>query len=268
VSTPAFDLELAGQTAVVTGAGRGIGLAVTTALLAAGCRVVAGSTKRTEGLGALIESGAELIVVEADLATPEGPGDLVATAVAEHGGVDILVNNVGAVRPRLDGFLATTDADWDWTFTINFMAAVRATRAALPHLVATGAGRIVTVSSVNSRLADPLVVDYCAAKAALSNFCKSLSKEFGPKGVRVNLVSPGPVETPLWQGEGGVAATVGERLGVDPAEVARNAAAAMVTGRFTRPSEVADLVLFLASPRSGNMTGSDHLIDGGMLDSL
>jgi NAD(P)-dependent dehydrogenase (short-subunit alcohol dehydrogenase family) len=145
---------------------------------------------------------------------------------------------------------------------------VRATRAALPHLVASGAGRIVTVSSVNARLADPLVIDYCAAKAALSSFCKSLSKEFGPEGVRVNLVSPGPVETPLWQGASGVAATVGEHLGLDPSEVARNAAAAAATGRFTRPTEVADLVCFLASPRSGNITGSDHLIDGGLLDSL
>jgi NAD(P)-dependent dehydrogenase (short-subunit alcohol dehydrogenase family) len=268
VTGSSFDLGLTGQTAVVTGAGSGIGLAVTTALLAAGCRVVAGSRHRTEGLDALVKEGAALTVVEVDLATPEGPGELVAAAAEQFGGLDVLVNNVGGVRPRVDGFLATTDADWDWTFTVNFMAAVRATRAALPHLIATGAGRIVTVSSVNSRLADPLVVDYCAAKAALSNFCKALSKEFGPKGVRVNLVSPGPVETPLWQGATGVAATVGERLGVDPGEVARNAAAAMVTGRFTRPGEVADLVLFLASPRSGNITGSDHLIDGGMLDSL
>jgi NAD(P)-dependent dehydrogenase (short-subunit alcohol dehydrogenase family) len=263
-----FDLGLAGQTVVVTGAGRGIGLAVTAGFLAAGCRVVAGSRQRTEGLDALTKEGAELTVVEVDLATPEGPGELVTASVAEHGTVDVLVNNVGAVRPRVDGFLATTDADWDWTFTVNFTAAVRATRAALPHLIATGAGRIVTVSSVNARLADPLVIDYCAAKAALSSFFKSLSKEVGPKGVRVNLVSPGPVETPLWQGTSGVAATVGEHLGVDPAEVARSAAAAMATGRFTRPSEVADLVLFLGSPRSGNMTGSDHLIDGGMLDSL
>lgn len=267
-ATPGPDLGLAGQTVVVTGAGRGIGLAITEAFLAAGSRVVAGSRERTGELDALIKQGAQLTVVEVDLATPEGPAALVSEAVAAHGGVDVLINNVGGVRPRVNGFLATTDADWDWALTINLMAAVRATRAALPHLLATGDGRIVTVCSVNARLPDPLVIDYSAAKAALSNFCKALSKQVGPQGVRVNSVSPGPVETALWQGADGVAATVGRSQGVDPVEVERTAAAQAVTGRFTRPVEVADLVIFLASRRSGNVTGADFLIDGGMIDAL
>ncbi|CAG6397804.1 SDR family oxidoreductase [Streptomyces cocklensis] len=268
MTAPAFDLGLAGQSAVVTGAGRGIGLAVTEALLAAGARVVAGTRSRSEALDDLVAKGAELTVVEVDLATPDGPGTLVAAAADLHGGLDVLVNNVGAVRPRVDGFLATTDADWEWTFTANLMAAVRTTRSALPHLIATGDGRIVTVSSVNARLPDPLVIDYSAAKAALSNFCKALSKQVGPQGVRVNCVSPGPVETPLWKGADGVAATVGAGLGLDPAAVAASAAAEAVTGRFTLPSEVADLVVFLAGTRSGNVTGADFLIDGGMTDTL
>ena len=267
-ATPGLDLGLAGQSVVVTGAGRGIGLAVTEAFLAAGARVVAGSRQRTAELDALVEQGAPLTVVEIDLATPGGPAALVAEAVARHGGLDVLVNNVGAVRPRVDGFLATTDADWEWALTLNLMTAVRATRAALPHLLETGDGRIVTVSSVNARLPDPLVIDYSAAKGALSNFCKALSKQVGPQGVRVNAVSPGPVETALWQGADGVAATVGRSQGVDPRDVARGAAAQAATGRFTLPSEVADLVLFLASPRSGNITGADFLIDGGMTDVL
>jgi NAD(P)-dependent dehydrogenase (short-subunit alcohol dehydrogenase family) len=264
----AFDLGLAGRSAVVTGAGRGIGLAVVEALLGAGARVVAGSRGRTDALDALVKGGAELTVVELDLTEPGAPAALVAEAVAGYGGVDVLVNNVGAVRPRVDGFQAVSDADWDWAFTINFMAAVRATRAALPHLIASGDGRIVTVSSVNARLPDPLVIDYSAAKAALTNFCKALSKQVGPEGVRVNTVSPGPVETALWKGAGGVADTVGQSLGVDPGEVARNAAGAAATGRFSTPAEVADLVLYLASRRSGNITGADFLIDGGMIDAL
>ncbi|MEE4542598.1 SDR family oxidoreductase [Streptomyces sp. V4-01] len=268
MTAAAFDLGLAGQTAVVTGAGRGIGLAVTEALLAAGARVVAGTRNRTGALDDLTGGGAELTVVEVDLATPEGPGTLVAAAIERHGGLDVLVNNVGAVRPRVDGFLATTDADWDWTFAVNVMAAVRATRSALPHLIAAGDGRIVTVSSVNARLPDPLVIDYSAAKAALSSFCKALSKQVGAQGVRVNSVSPGPVETALWKGTDGVAATVGAGLGLDPGAVAETAAAAAATGRFTLPSEVADLVVFLASRRSGNVTGADFLIDGGMTDTL
>ncbi|MER6540410.1 SDR family NAD(P)-dependent oxidoreductase [Streptomyces sp900105755] len=266
--TSGADADPAGRTVVVTGAGRGIGLAVVEAFLAAGSRVVAGSRERTEALDEHVKRGAELTVVEVDLATPDGPAALVAEAVAVHGGVDVLVNNVGAVRPRVDGFLGVTDEDWEWTFTVNFMAAVRATRAALPHLLATGAGRIVTVSSVNARLPDPLVIDYGAAKAALTNFCKALSKEVGPRGVRVNTVGPGPVETALWQGAGGVADTVGRSQGVDPREVARGAAGQSVTGRFTRPSEVADLVVYLAGPRAANITGADFVIDGGLVESL
>jgi len=262
------DACMAGQTVVVTGAGRGIGLAVVEAFLAAGSRVVAGTRARTEALDQHVKQGAELTVVELDLATPDGPAALVAEAVALHGGVDILVNNVGAVRPRVDGFLGVRDKDWEWTFTVNFMAAVRTTRAALPHLLATGAGSIVTVSSVNARLPDPLVIDYGAAKAALTNFCKALSKEVGPRGVRVNTIGPGPVETALWQGADGVAATVGQSRGVDPREVARGAAAQSATGRFTRPSEVADLVLYLAGPRAANITGADFVIDGGLVESL
>ncbi|MEU2773778.1 SDR family oxidoreductase [Streptomyces sp. NPDC007162] len=265
--TPDADAP-AGRTVLVAGAGRGIGLAVVEAFLAAGARVVAGSRERTEALDTLVKQGADLTVVEVDLATPDGPAALVAETVALHGGVDVLVNNVGAVRPRVDGFLGVTDEDWEWTFTVNLMSAVRATRAALPHLLATGAGSIVTVSSVNARLPDPLVIDYGAAKAALTNFCKALSKEVGPRGVRVNTVGPGPVETALWQGAGGVAATVGRSRGVDPREVARGAAGQSVTGRFTRPSEVADLVLYLAGPRAANITGADFVIDGGLVESL
>ncbi|MER5596099.1 SDR family NAD(P)-dependent oxidoreductase [Streptomyces sp. NPDC002265] len=262
------DAGLAGRTVVVTGAGRGIGLAVVEAFLAAGSRVVAASRSRTDALDEQVKQGAELTVVEVDLATPDGPSALLAEAVAVHGGVDVLVNNVGAVRPRVDGFLSTTDADWDWTFTVNLMAAVRTTRAALPHLLAAGAGCIVTVSSVNARLPDPLVIDYGAAKAALTNFCKALSKEVGPRGVRVNTIGPGPVETALWQGSGGVAAAVGRSRGVDPREVARGAAGQSVTGRFSRPSEVADLVLYLAGPSAANITGADFVIDGGLVESL
>jgi NAD(P)-dependent dehydrogenase (short-subunit alcohol dehydrogenase family) len=174
----------------------------------------------------------------------------------------------GAARPRLGGVASVTDEDWTTALTINFLAAVRATRAALPHLLARGTGTIVTVSSVNSFLPDPLVVDYSAAKTALANFLKSLSKEVGPKGVRVNTVSPGPVATGLWLGDDGVAATVAKAAGGRPEDVAEHAAAASMTGRFTRPEEVADLVLLLASDRAGNVTGADFVIDGGLISTL
>ena len=262
-----MDLHLTGKTAVVTGASRGIGLAITRALVAEGARVVAGSREVTPELKTLVADGG-VLAVEVDLTASDGPAELIAAAVLAFGGLDILVNNVGAVRPRVDGFQAVTDDDWTATLAVNFLAAVRTTRAALPHLVARGAGAIVTVSSVNAFLPDPLVIDYSAAKAALSNFCKSLSKQVGPDGVRVNTVSPGPVATGLWLADEGVAATVARATGLSAVAVAERAAGDAVTGRFTHPEEVADLVLFLASDRAANITGSDVVIDGGLVSTL
>ena len=105
----------------------------------------------------------------------------------------------------------------------------------------------------------------CKPGSALANFCKALSQEVGPKGIRVNTVSPGPVATDLWLGAQGVAETLSQATGAKPEDVANEAARQMVTGRFTQPSEVADVVLFLASDRAANITGSDVRVDGGLI---
>ncbi|MFD0279522.1 oxidoreductase [Kitasatospora sp. NPDC127111] len=260
-----MDLHLSGKVALVTGASKGIGLAVTRALAAEGANVVAVARGTT---GPLTELTPQVHPVSADLTTADGPAVAVEEAVSRFGGLDILVNNVGAVRLRLTGLVSVTDDDWIQGLTINFLAAVRTTRAALPHLIERGNASIVTVSSVNAFLPDPTIIDYCAAKAALSNFCKALSKEVGPRGVRVNTVSPGPVSTALWLGDDGVAATAAKAAGGDPADIARAAVAQAATGRFSLPQEVADLVVLLAGDRAGNVTGSDFVIDGGLVQTL
>ncbi|HEY3547548.1 MAG TPA: SDR family NAD(P)-dependent oxidoreductase, partial [Propionicimonas sp.] len=191
-----MDLGLAGKVAVVTGASKGIGLAIAQALVAEGAHVVAGARDMTDELAVLVQGG-QVAHVEVDLSTAAGATALVEAATQE-GQLDILVNNVGAVTPRLDGFLAVTDEQWEFSLALNLMAAVRVTRAALPAMIAARRGVIVTTSSVNAMLPDPSVIDYGASKAALSNFCKSLSKEVGPHGIRVNTISPGPVATGLW----------------------------------------------------------------------
>lgn len=262
-----MDLGLKGKVAVVTGASSGIGLAVAQACAEEGARVVVAARKPSEGTTALTNNF-EAHFVAVDLGVPEGPSHLIDEAVETFGGIDILVNNVGATRPRVGGFALVSDDDWLWGLTVNFLAAVRATRAALPHLLMRGAGAIVTISSVNAFLPDPAIIDYCAAKAALTNFSKALSKEVGPRGIRVNTVSPGPVATPLWLGPGGVADTFAQASGGDPGAIANQAAQEMVTGRFTRPEEVAALVVFLASDRAGNTTGADFVIDGGLITTL
>ncbi len=256
-----MDLGLDGRTAVVTGASRGIGLAITRGLAAHGARVIAGARRSSAELDQLAKQG-QVRVLEVDLADPGGPARLVALA---EQGPDILVNNVGGAPARTGGFLSITDEDWQASLILNLMAAVRATRSALPAMLAAGRGSIVMVCSVNAELPDPAVLDYSAAKAALAGFCKALSKEVGPRGVRVNTVSPGPVATDLWLGEHGVAQTVSHATGAKAEDVASQAAHGSVTGRFSRPEEVADLVLMLASDRTANVTGSDFRIDGGLV---
>ena len=238
-----MDLGLTGRTAVVTGASRGIGLAITRGLSANGVHVVAGARRSSPELGQLAQEGS-VRVLEVDLAEPGGPGQLVALA---------------------GGFLDITDEDWQTTITLDLMAAVRATRSALPAMLAAGKGSIVTICSVNASLPDPAVMDYSAAKAALAGFCKALSKEVGLRGIRVNTVSPGPVATDLWLGDHGVAQSVSQATGAKPEDVASQAAHQSVTGRFSRPEEVADLVLLLASDRTANVTGADFRIDGGLV---
>jgi NAD(P)-dependent dehydrogenase (short-subunit alcohol dehydrogenase family) len=258
------DLNLAGKVAVVTGAGKGIGLAVTKALADEGAHVVAGSLT-TDSLDGL--KGVSPVAV--DLSAHDGPARLIQHATEEHGRLDVLVNNVGAVRMRTQGFLGTSDEDFAWAMQMNFFIALRASRAALTAMVEKGTGAIVNVASVNAFFQpDAATIDYGAAKAALVNLTKTLSQEFGPHGIRVNAVSPGPVSTDLWLGEHGVAETVARATGVD-AETARKTIIAGIggfaTGRFTTPEEVAVLITFLASDRAGNITGSNYLIDGGLI---
>jgi NAD(P)-dependent dehydrogenase (short-subunit alcohol dehydrogenase family) len=260
------DLHLNDKIAVVTGASKGIGLAITRSLAAEGAIVIAGALTGSAELDVLADQ-TSVHPFRVDLTQRDGPAALVDEAVARFGAIDILVNNVGAVRPRLDGFLALTDQDWDWAMGINFFAALRTMRAALPHLTQRDGASITTISSVNAFLPDPSVIDYSAAKGALTNVCKSLSKEFGPS-VRVNTISPGPVQTDLWLGDNGVAATVGKATGISADTVAEQAVAGTSMGRFTYPQEVADLVLLLASDRASNITGSDFLIDGGLIQTL
>lgn len=256
-----MDLQLKDKVAVVTGANKGIGLAITEALVAEQAHVVAGSrtTANLEGLD-------RVTAVAVDLQTADGPASLVRRAIEEHGRLDVLVNNVGAVRIRMDGFLATSDEEFEWALNMNFFTTLRAIRAALEPMLAQGSGSIVNIASVNSFFQpDAATIDYGAAKAAVVNLSKSLSQEFGPKGIRVNCVSPGQVSTDLWLGEHGVAETVAKATGTDADAIRAAATAAIATGRFSTPQEVATLVAMLASDRTANVTGANYVIDGGLI---
>jgi NAD(P)-dependent dehydrogenase (short-subunit alcohol dehydrogenase family) len=256
-----MDLQLTDKVAVVTGANNGIGLAITRALVSEGARVVAGS-RSTDNLAGV--DGVTAVAV--DLLADGGPAMLVRTAIDEHGRLDVLVNNVGGVRIRVDGFLATSDEEFEWALQMNFFTGLRATRAALGPMLEQGSGSIINIASVNSFFQpDAATIDYGAAKAAVVNLSKSLSQEFGPKGIRVNCVAPGQVSTDLWLGEHGVAATFADATGVDADTIRTAATAGIATGRFTTPEEVATLVTLLASDLTANVTGVNYVIDGGLI---
>ncbi|MFE0729812.1 SDR family NAD(P)-dependent oxidoreductase [Streptomyces antibioticus] len=264
-----MELHLNDKVAVVTGASKGIGLAVVERLAGEGVKVVAGSRTSTPELDALAAKH-DVTFVPVDLSTAEGAERLVHQAVEHYGRVDVLVNNVGAAEPR-ESFLKVSDADWQRIFDLTFFSAVRTSRAALPHLIRDGGGAIVNISSINARLPFPSVVDYSAAKAALTNLNKALSEEFAPQGVRVNAIAPGPVRTPFWTAPGGFADATAATAGVTAQEaidVVVPRSMGITSGRVTEAHEVADLVLFLASPAASNITGTETLIDGGQTKTL
>jgi NAD(P)-dependent dehydrogenase (short-subunit alcohol dehydrogenase family) len=256
----------------VTGASKGIGLAVVEALLEEGVRVVATSRRAGDALAAL---PGEVHHVPADLMDPDAPAEVVAQAVETYGGLDIVVNNAGgpppgATLPRF-GFIALSDDDWREMLEFNLLSAVRMCRAAIPLLVERGGGAIVNVSSVHGRQPSAVNVDYGAAKAAMINLTKALAEEFGPQGVRVNSVCPGPVRTPWWTDEGGAADVFAEHVGADRESVLGTLAPEMMqltTGRLLEPRELADAVVYLASPRSAGAMGTELVVDGGMLKTI
>ena len=264
-----MQLDLDDRIALVTGASKGIGLAVTETLLEEGARVVAVSRTRSPEIDGL---AGELVHVTADLMDPDRPAEVVARAVGQFGGLDILVNNAGGPPPDTKlprfGFLELDDIDWREMFEFNLFSAVRASRAALPVMVERGGGAIVNVSSVHGRQPSAVNVDYGAAKAAMINLTKALSEEFAPQGVRVNGVCPGPVRTPWWTDEGGAADILAAATGSDRESLMTTVAPEMMqlaTGRLADPKEIAFAVAFLASPRSASTTGAEFVVDSGML---
>ncbi|MGD0553948.1 MAG: oxidoreductase [Streptosporangiaceae bacterium] len=260
-----MELNLTGKTAIVTGASRGIGLAIVQALAAEGVRVAGVARTTTPELK---DSGA--YPVQADLSTADGVASAMDTALAELGGVDLLVNNVGGGDDiHLAGFLDVDDATWTRVLDINLFSAVRASRVLLPSLIERR-GSIVNVSSINSRLPAVAPVAYAAAKAALAALGKSLAEEFGPRGVRVNTVSPGVVRTAIWTDPDSIGSTAAAASGMDHATFLDRIPEAfgITTGRITEPAEVAALIAFLLSDVAGNITGADYVIDGGTLKTL
>jgi NAD(P)-dependent dehydrogenase (short-subunit alcohol dehydrogenase family) len=246
---------LDGRTAIVTGAGRGIGAAIATALDAAGARValVARSREQLDAVATGLRN--QPVVIGADLGTTDGPPTAVAEAAEAFGGrIDVLVNNAG-VGVRKDSETLTVD-EIDTVLNTNVRSALLMTVAVLPTMLAAGSGSIISISSISGLRGAPRRAVYAASKAALDGMTRALAMEYGPRGIRANGVAPGVVETAMWVdnlAKPGVEDTV---LGVIP------------TRRVSTPEEVADAVVFLASDASRAITGEVISADGGMHSTI
>lgn len=242
---------LAGRTAIVSGAGRGIGAAITAALDAAGARVALVARTESELLTTAATLTNDPVVIVADLGTPDGPSAAASAAVDAFGGrVDVLVNNAAmAIRKPSDEL--TVD-EIDALLHVNVRSVLLLTIAVLPSMIAARSGSIISLSSVSGRRGTPRRAAYAASKAAIDGMTRALAMEYGPVGIRANAVAPGVVHTAMWR----------EHLAIEG--VAESVTGVIPTRRLTDPSEVADVVTFLASDASRAITGETLSADGGM----
>jgi NAD(P)-dependent dehydrogenase (short-subunit alcohol dehydrogenase family) len=253
-----FDLELNNRRALVTGGTKGIGAAVVNVLCGAGANVVAAARSIPE------TSRSGLRYIAADLSTAEGCSVVAKSVLEELGGIDVVVNVLGGSSAPGGGFAVLDDNEWRKELDLNLMPAVRIDRALLPSMIEQGFGVIVHVTSIQHQLPLPeSTTAYAAAKAALSTYSKSLSKEVTSKGIRVVRVSPGWVET---EAAIGLAERLAAQAGTDyegGKQIIMKALGGIPLGRPAKPEEVADLIAFLVSPRAGSITGTEFVIDGG-----
>ncbi len=261
-----MDLKLAGKVAIVTGGSKGIGRAIAERLAAEGVKVVVaarGAEALDETVAAIAATGGEAFAISADFSKAEPIQQVVDETVRRFGTVHILVNNAGGGNEpfRWDDI---TDVHWMATLELDLMSAVRTSRAVLPHMQAQKWGRIINISSAAGVQPEASYAHYSAAKAALNNFTKTLSRHAGRDGVMVNTVSPGLIRTPKFDEQ---VVTGGAERGLSPDEAVRAFTRKLrpgnVRGTPGEPSEVADLVAFLASELSGYITGTNYRIDGG-----
>jgi len=256
-------MELAGQTAIVTGAGRGIGRATALELARMGADIVIAELDKpnAETVAAEVQAlGRKVLVIPTDVTKP---GDLKAMAEQtkkQFGRIDVLINNAGIYRAAAT--LDITEDHWDAVLDINAKAVFFASQAVLPVMIAQKRGAIVSLASMAGKVGSKTNLPYNASKAAVVSMTKSLALAHGADGIRVNCVCPGFVETDMWTK---VSKEQGALLGMSAEEFTRQRKNTVPLGRMETAEDVASVIGFLASPRAGYITGQALSVDGGLV---
>ena len=256
-------MELQGQVAIVTGAGRGIGRATALELARLGADIVVaeldeGGADKTAAL--VQDAGRRAAVISTDVTKRAELAAMVERTLAAFGRIDVLVNNAGIYRAAAT--LDVTEEHWDAIMTINARAVFFASQAVLPAMIAARRGAIVNLASMAGKIGSRTNLPYNASKAAVISMTKSLALAHAADGIRVNCVCPGLVETDMWTM---VAREQGALLGQTPEEFTRRRQESVPLGRMERPEDVAHVIAFLASPRAAYMTGQALSVDGGLV---
>ncbi|HEV7807629.1 MAG TPA: SDR family oxidoreductase [Solirubrobacteraceae bacterium] len=248
-----MDLGLEGKACIVTGATRGIGLATVRSLEAEGARVLA-----------VARSGEDAF--HADVTNADDAERIVAACVERFGAVDVLVNNAGTsfVRPLEE----LTDDDWQGQWELNVIGPMRLMRAAAPRMAAAGGGRIVNVCSSSGKRPSLTNVAYSVTKAAQLSLSRHFADRWIGDGVLVNAVAPGPVSSPLWLADGGLADQAAQARGVARDEALAAQQAKVPLGRFAEPEEIAAVIVFLCSARASTVAGAAWSADGGTVPAF
>ncbi len=256
-------MELSGQVAIVTGAGRGIGRATALELAQMGADIVVAELDRegAERTAAEVKGlGRRVSVVRTDVTSRDDLTTMADRARAEFGRIDVLVNNAGIYRAAAP--LDVTEEHWDAIMNVNAKAVFFATQAVLPTMIAQKRGAIVSLASIAGKIGNRNNLPYISSKAAVISMTKSLALAHAADGIRVNCVCPGFVETDMWTY---VSREQGKLMGLTPEEFTRQRASQVPLGRMERPEDVASVIGFLVSSKSGYMTGQALSVDGGLV---
>jgi 3-oxoacyl-[acyl-carrier protein] reductase len=259
-----MDLGLEGKVCVVTGATSGIGLAVARRLCEEHARVLFVARNEKALAEAAGTCGGDYLA--GDVTDPEVDERIVATCAEQMGGIDVLVNNAGTSYARALDEL--TDDDWRGQYELNVLAPMRLMRAAAPRMAARGGGRIVNVCSSAGKRPSLTNAAYSVTKAAELSLSRVFADSYAADNVLVNAVTPGPVASPLWTAEGGLADQNAAAKGISREEALQAQVARVPLGRFAEPEEIADVIVFLCSERASTVTGAAWSADGGAVAIL